>query len=136
MYYKNRQPAKISGALLVACASVLIASCASTLDGIKTDIGGVLNKTPLGGDEASQNLVEPADAAEPVETQLSARQSMISSIQENLIALGYSPGPADGNLTAKTEAAIQDFQLDYDLRIDGQPSAEILELSSSKVSSK
>lgn len=130
MSYSNRTIPKFSSALIGGCLTLLLTSCASTLDGVKTDLGGVLDKTRFGNQEQT---VEPAQINPTEPTPVSAEQSMITSIQENLTALGYSPGPADGNLTSKTEAAIQDFQLDNDLRIDGRPSPKILELTTNKL---
>ncbi len=48
-------------------------------------------------------------------------------IQELLITLGYSPGPADGLPGNKTKSAIKQYQSDYGLLITGTPSLKLLQ---------
>ncbi len=55
-----------------------------------------------------------------------AGDSLVADIERGLRELGYSPGTVDGYLDIRTEAAIQDFQLDHDLRIDGRATPELL----------
>jgi len=64
----------------------------------------------------------PAADAAPVDG-----TSLIYRIQTSLSEAGYRPGRANGRLTLGTEAAIQNFQLDHDLRINGRPSEALLE---------
>lgn len=46
-------------------------------------------------------------------------------VQHLLAYLGYDPGPLDGDLGAKTKAAVYDFQKDFTgLQADGLPGAE------------
>ena len=53
-------------------------------------------------------------------------------IQAFLTQLGYEPGPVDGVMGKKTEAAIKAFQKDMNLPDDGKPSMELIELLYSK----
>lgn len=46
-------------------------------------------------------------------------------VQHLLAYLGYDPGPLDGDLGAKTKAAVYDFQKDFTgLQVDGLPGAQ------------
>ena len=51
---------------------------------------------------------------------------MVEDIQQALQQLGYNPGPIDGLMGRKTEAAITAFQQENDLVVDGLPSAGLL----------
>lgn len=53
---------------------------------------------------------------------------LVRSIQQELNALGYQAGPADGLAGKKTRQAIRAFQKQAGVRVDGQPSVELLEL--------
>lgn len=57
----------------------------------------------------------------------STNQTLIKEIQTKLKKLGYV-STISGKFDAKTEAAIQDFQLDNDLNIDGKPSQSLLQV--------
>jgi len=48
-------------------------------------------------------------------------------IQKNLEAMGYHPGPADGQVGPRTTAAIQSYQRNAGLMVDGVPSEALLE---------
>ena len=47
---------------------------------------------------------------------------LVASIQNSLAAYGYDPGPADGVLGRRTAEAIEDFQSEFRLPVDGMPS--------------
>ena len=49
------------------------------------------------------------------------------SIQTELAAHGYDPGPADGTLGPQTGRAIMEYQRDAGLPVDGLPSKELLD---------
>jgi hypothetical protein len=51
----------------------------------------------------------------------------VASVQADLRALGYDPGPVDGILGARTVAAIRDYQRDMGLPVDGRPSATLID---------
>ncbi len=97
----------------------MLMGCASTIEGVKSDIGKVGQKTGIlkssGLDEDESFFVTP-------------KQQRISEIQTKLAKLGYFTGKADGNFNAATEAAIQDYQLDNGLRIDGRPTEKLREM--------
>jgi peptidoglycan hydrolase-like protein with peptidoglycan-binding domain len=63
-----------------------------------------------------------AHAAEPRGSAADVR-----AIQQELAAHGYSPGKADGRLGARTRGAIEDYQRDAGLPVDGEPSAALLQ---------
>jgi peptidoglycan hydrolase-like protein with peptidoglycan-binding domain len=56
----------------------------------------------------------------------SEAQEMVRSVQQSLAALGYQPGPADGQLAADTIRAIREFEIDKGLVPKGRISAELL----------
>lgn len=57
---------------------------------------------------------------EPISADLMRR------IQTRLLELGYDPGPADGAMGYRTKTAIERFQRDTNLPIDGRPSESLL----------
>ncbi|MFQ5785338.1 MAG: peptidoglycan-binding protein [Alphaproteobacteria bacterium] len=48
--------------------------------------------------------------------------TLIAGVQKRLAALGFTPGPADGVMGAKTRSAIRTFQQRQGLAVDGEPS--------------
>ena len=50
---------------------------------------------------------------------------LVFSIQSGLLQLGYNPGPADGIYGSGTAGAIEAYQGDNGLLIDGRPSEEL-----------
>lgn len=52
----------------------------------------------------------------------------VKALQVKLIQLGYLKGSADGDFGKKTEAAVKEFQLDYNLEANGIATAETMEL--------
>jgi peptidoglycan hydrolase-like protein with peptidoglycan-binding domain len=69
-----------------------------------------------------------AVAAEPAAGKVRSAdaQEMVRSVQQSLAALGYQPGPADGQLAADTIRAIREFEIDKGLVPKGRISAELL----------
>src|SRR5262249_44605838 len=55
-----------------------------------------------------------------------ARQQ-IADLQWQLAVHGYDPGASDGSVGPRTQGAIQQYQADAGLPVDGQPSPELLE---------
>ena len=96
-----------------------LSGCAATLDGLREDLGKV-------GEKAGLN--RSATDNEAVETE----ESELAMIQSLLKEQGYFAGAVDGDFDAETEAAIQDFQLDKGLRVDGRPTTELLSALKSK----
>jgi localization factor PodJL len=55
-----------------------------------------------------------------------ASPTQIAEVQRLLEQLGYSPGPADGKVSAATQNAIRAFEADNELALTGQPSVTLL----------
>lgn len=54
------------------------------------------------------------------------QRDRVRRIQQALIQFGYKPGPPDGVMGGRTRRAIGYYQGDYGLKVDGEPSAEVL----------
>jgi hypothetical protein len=50
----------------------------------------------------------------------------VRKVQRSLAALGYEPGPVDGEAGPGTEKAIRRYQADHGLRVDGKVSAKLV----------
>ena len=78
-------------------------------------------KAALQGDEYAQTNLEilgvSMDQASAIE---------IEAVQEALTKLGYGPTPADGSVGPKTEAAIEAYQRDRELPVDGTVTLELV----------
>ncbi len=102
-------------ALSLAISVSIMSGCA-TVDDVRDRISEKLGRdTPP---------TEQSAATVPV---ASPTASLAGQIQEKLTQLGYKPGRITGKSNSRTEAAIQDFQLDNDLRVDGRMSVTLLE---------
>jgi hypothetical protein len=53
---------------------------------------------------------------------------MVQEVQRQLSTLGYSPGPADGRLGQRTRIAIEAFQRDHGLAVDGRATGDLLDV--------
>lgn len=105
--------------LLTGCATV-----DNTFDKVKT---GVSERFGGSDDAESDTLQEDVAAPAPAPVTLEpVKKPLLVDVQEKLRILGYYTGPISGKLDSRSEAAIQDFQLDNDLRIDGRASASLL----------
>ena len=83
---------------------------------------GSAERPNAGGKERSTNLASPAtrpNVAEPAPRPDPATARQIADAQSKLAALGYDPGPADGRLGSRTEAAIRKFRKATRLPVDG-----------------
>jgi peptidoglycan hydrolase-like protein with peptidoglycan-binding domain len=61
-----------------------------------------------------------------------AQQTMVPdptalAVQEGLTSLGYDPGPTDGKPGPATKAAIEAYQRDHQMPVDGQVTRELSE---------
>jgi len=65
-------------------------------------------------------------AASEIPQQQATSSALVKDAQAYLTALGYQPGPIDGVLGPKTQAAIKAFQRDEGLTVNGQPSKGLL----------
>ncbi len=63
------------------------------------------------------------------------RTQTIRKMQELLTRLGYDAGPADGKMGNRTANAIRLFQLQSGLPVNGQPSAQVLQLLQARAAS-
>ena len=61
----------------------------------------------------------PVSRAEAAAMKQGSRGTEVRYLQMNLIGLGYLTGDADGSYGSKTYAAVQAFQADYGLAVDG-----------------
>jgi len=52
-------------------------------------------------------------------------ERLILDIQKYLTILGYDPGPINGAVGRKTRSAIRQFQTDYKIPVDGEPTDEL-----------
>jgi peptidoglycan hydrolase-like protein with peptidoglycan-binding domain len=55
-------------------------------------------------------------------------ESLIKKVQRGLAERGYNPGPADGSMGNSTRQAIEQFQRDQKLTVDGQPTNALLDI--------
>lgn len=114
----------LSALVTLMLVGVLISGCATvdaTVDKVKSEVSDRLNRS----DKLEQDALQPVEQlGDPGH---SAEKPLLVEVQEKLMTLGYKPGSTNGKLDARTEAAIQDFQLDHDLRINGRPSKSLLQ---------
>src|SRR5262249_34031882 len=54
-------------------------------------------------------------------------RQQIADLQWQLAVHGYDPGASDGSVGPRTQGAIQQYQTDAGLPVDGQPSPKLLE---------
>ncbi len=82
--------------------------------------GGILGAVT---DEETINLGDPVweSNAAPANT------AAVRRVQSGLVRLGYDPGPVDGAIGQQTRSAIQDYQRDNDLLVDGRVSEQLAE---------
>ena len=134
--------------MLGACASSPMKSLTETYDSAKTKLLGVIKSEPANDRQkkSKQKSVKVSSLSDNKTVQSRPRKPVKSSgrkdaygkqivrqVQKKLIALGYHINQADGKYTAGTEAAIQDFQLDNDLNVDGKPSVSLLRIINSRL---
>ena len=90
-------------------------------------IGGVLG---LGLGALGANQLSKPKAEEPAATptyQQQGQRDLTFAVQNELAALGYDPGPADGVSGRRTQEAIRAYQYRYRLPIDGVASRPLLD---------
>lgn len=56
------------------------------------------------------------------------QRALVRSVQEGLATRGYQPGPVDGIYGARTKAAIESFQRDHGLDVNGQVTPALRDL--------
>jgi peptidoglycan hydrolase-like protein with peptidoglycan-binding domain len=89
-------------------------------------IGGVLG---LGLGALGANQLSKPKAEEPAATPTyqQGQRDLTFAVQNELAALGYDPGPADGVSGQRTQEAIRAYQYRYRLPIDGVASRPLLD---------
>ncbi len=77
---------------------------------------------------AGPALAQSASSTSPATANLQIAQvaNTVLEIQRELNRLGYSAGPVDGWMGSRTRAAIQAYQRDNGLLVDGQPTSSLL----------
>jgi len=111
-----------SGAGIGAAAGAVVGMVTglSLLQGVV--IGGLAGGV-IGGvtDESTINLGDPiwADGDKP------ANSSAVSRVQAGLSRLGYDPGSTDGVMGTQTRTAIESYQGDHGLLVDGRPTVQL-----------
>jgi peptidoglycan hydrolase-like protein with peptidoglycan-binding domain len=88
---------------------------------------GLLTRILFGGSPGTEPVgtVGSAEAAE-----------LVRFVQQSLAALGYQPGPLDGQLRPETVRAIREFEMDKGLVPKGRVSAELLAQLAAPASAK
>jgi hypothetical protein len=111
-----------SGAGIGAAAGAVVGAVTglSLLQGvvIGAAAGGVIGGVT---DESTINLGDPiwAKGDQP------ANSAAVSRVQAGLTRLGYDPGPADGVMGTRTRTAIEAYQRDHGLLVDGRPTVQL-----------
>jgi len=122
----SQTPAYRLMASLMLLFFVLLTGCASvdaTVERVKSGISDRFGNN----DDVESNATPVLEATVAEEPATPATKPLLVDIQEKLRTLGYYSGPISGRLDSRSEAAIQDFQLDKNLRIDGRPTAALLQ---------
>lgn len=112
---KDARAVRLILVLSAILAAAIVTGGCETVDGVRDQLSERLGRDKSPAEQSAAIAAEPA----PNET-------LTGQIQEKLVELGYKPGRITGKLNSRTEAAIQDFQLDNDLRIDGRATEELL----------
>ena len=112
----------ISGAGIGAIAGTVIGA----VTGLSLLQGALIGAAAGGltGALTSEDVVNLGDPIWATEKQ-AANKSAVSQVQAGLTKLGYDPGPIDGSMGSRTEAAIRDYQRDQKLLVDGRPTFEL-----------
>ena len=113
-----------------AASGAGIGAAAGTVVGAVTGLSllqGALIGAAAGGltgaltDKDIINLGDPIWASD----KQSANKSAVIRVQAGLSKRGYDPGPVDGVMGSRTGAAIQAYQRDHELLVDGRPSVQL-----------
>lgn len=111
-----------SGAGIGATAGAVVGAVTglSVLQGVLIGAvaGGVVGGTT---DESTINLGDPIWAKGDVP----ANNAAVSRVQAGLTRLGYNSGPADGVMGTQTKTAIEAYQRDHGLLVDGRPTVQL-----------
>jgi hypothetical protein len=111
-----------SGAGIGATAGAVVGAVTglSILQGVV--IGGVAGGVVgVVTDESQIDLGDPIWA----DDEHTANSTAIGRVQAGLTQLGYDPGPIDGAMGSQTQSAIEAYQRDHGLLVDGRASAQL-----------
>lgn len=61
-----------------------------------------------------------------ITTASAADSGLVKMAQQDLVTLGYDPGPVDGQLGTKTAIAISKFQAKQDMDVTGEVSPQLV----------
>ncbi|MEQ9181052.1 MAG: peptidoglycan-binding domain-containing protein [Nitratireductor sp.] len=88
---------------------------------------GVLLGAVAGGATGFLTDQDVIDLGDPIwaKSDRPANRSAVARVQAGLTKLGYDPGPIDGKPGPRTSSAIQAYQRDNDLLVDGRPTIEL-----------
>jgi peptidoglycan hydrolase-like protein with peptidoglycan-binding domain len=75
----------------------------------------------MGGNAAAQSGV-----GRPNVPSAPSHADNVRKVQRSLAALGYEPGPVDGEAGPGTEKAIRRYQADHGLRVDGRVTEKLV----------
>ncbi len=112
----------LSGAAIGAGAGAAVGAVTGIGPATGAVIGGV-----AGGATGVLTTPSQVNVGKPVYRSSTGGDAMVRDIQAGLQRLGYNPGPADGRMGPKTEAAIRQYQQANGMTVDGQPSQAVLD---------
>jgi peptidoglycan hydrolase-like protein with peptidoglycan-binding domain len=135
------------GAILLAGPALLTAACGSSTGdraasgagigaGVGVAVGAVTGLSVLegavigaaaGGLLGGLTSADTINLGDPIwaDKEQPANQSAVTRVQAGLTQLGYDPGPIDGVMGPKTKLAIERYQRDHNLVVDGRPTLEL-----------
>jgi peptidoglycan hydrolase-like protein with peptidoglycan-binding domain len=102
------------------------------LDSAKQTTESILSKeaseaTKPGNEEILKQEEQQNSTQQPAATGTVVQdKKLVAEIQSRLNQLGYNAGPADGLYGAGTRKAIESFQSQHGLQVDGQPTEDLL----------
>ncbi len=105
----------ISGAGIGAAAGAVLGA----VTGMSV-LQGALIGTAAGGLTGALTTPDQVNLGTPAWKRNSAGTADVKTIQSGLASLGYQPGPADGVIGSQTRAAINRYQGDHKLLVDGR----------------
>ena len=88
---------------------------------------GVLIGAVAGGVVGGVTDESTIDLGDPIWAQgdMPANHAAVSRVQAVLTRLGYNSGPADGVMGTRTKTAIEAYQRDHGLLVDGRPTVQL-----------
>jgi len=106
---------------------VVIGAAAGGATGALTDEETIDLGDPVwaSDDDATATEATQTASAQSVDRQPGVEPRQIREIQSGLDRLGFDPGPVDGIMGPRTEAAIRNYQSRHGLPVDGRPSGRL-----------